>query len=50
MLARLKTVVDEEIEKLKKTPPEPREVERVKNGIEASFLNQMETIEARPTS
>ena len=47
VLARLKTVVDEEIEKLKQTPPETREVERVKNGIEASFLNQMETIEGK---
>jgi zinc protease len=47
VLARLKTVVDEEIEKLKRTPPETREVERVKNGIEASFLNQMETIEGK---
>ena len=47
VLARIKTIVDEEIEKLKKTPPEAREVERVKNGIEASFLNQMETIEAK---
>jgi zinc protease len=46
-LARIKTIVDEEIEKLKNAPPETREVERVKNGIEASFLNQMETIEGK---
>jgi zinc protease len=47
VLARVKTIVDEEIEKLKKAPPDSREVERVKNGIEASFLNQMETIETK---
>ena len=46
-LARIKTIVDEEIDKLKQAPPEAREVERVKNGIEASFLNQMETIEGK---
>ena len=47
VLSRIKTIVDEEIEKLKAAPPEAREVERVKNGIEASFLNQMETIETK---
>jgi zinc protease len=47
VLARIKTIVDEEIEKLKQAPPDAREVERVKNGIEASFLNQMETIDGK---
>ena len=47
VLARLKTIVDEEIEKLRQSPPDAREVERVKNGIEASFLNQMETIDGK---
>ena len=47
VLSRLKTIVDEEIEKLKNAPPEPREVERAKNGYEALFLNQMETIQAK---
>ena len=47
VLSRIKTIVDEEIEKLKSAAPDAREVERVKNGIEASFLNQMETIEAK---
>jgi zinc protease len=47
VLSRMKTIVDEEIEKLRNAPPDAREVERVKNGIEASFLNQMETIEGK---
>jgi zinc protease len=46
-LARITAIVDEEFEKLRNAPPEAREVERVKNGIEANFLSQMETIEAK---
>ena len=38
VLERIKTIVDEELEKLRNAPPDAREVERVKNGIEASFL------------
>jgi zinc protease len=46
-LARITAIVDEELEKLRNAPPAAREVERVKNGIEANFLSQMETIEAK---
>jgi zinc protease len=46
-LARITAIVDEEIQKLRDAPPDAREVERVKNGIEAMFLSQMETIEAK---
>ena len=44
VLARLTTVIDEEIEKLKAAPPADRELTRVKNGIEASFFSGMETV------
>jgi zinc protease len=44
VLERIKTIVDEELEKLRNAPPDAREVERVKNGLEASFIGQMETI------
>jgi zinc protease len=47
VLARLTRLADEELEKLRNGPPEAREVERVKNGIEASFFSQIETIEAK---
>ena len=47
VLARLTRLADEELEKLRNAPPEAREVERVKNGIEASFFSQIETIEAK---
>ena len=52
MLEQLKTIVDEEIEKLRDAPPDAREVERVMNSIEASFFSRMETVGvgARPTS
>ena len=42
VLGRIKTIIDEEIEKLKAAPPEAREVQRALNGIESSFLNQMQ--------
>ena len=44
-LAKITGIVDEELQKLRNAPPESREVERVKNGIEASFLDQIETVE-----
>jgi zinc protease len=42
VLAKIKTIIDEEIEKLKQTPPDAREVQRALNGIESSFLNSMQ--------
>lgn len=47
VLERIKVIVDEELEKLRNAPPEAREVERVKNGIESSFLSQMEVVAAK---
>jgi zinc protease len=46
-LSRITAIVDEEVQKLAASPPEAREVDRVRNGIEASFLGQMETIESK---
>ncbi|HSG00684.1 MAG TPA: pitrilysin family protein [Vicinamibacterales bacterium] len=43
-LAKLKAIVDEEIEKLRSAPPDAREVERALNQAEASFYNRMERI------
>jgi len=43
-LAKLKALVDEELEALKTTPPEPRELERALNQIEASFYSRMERV------
>ncbi len=42
VLAKIKSLIDEEIEKLKQTPPDIREVQRALNGIESSFLNAMQ--------
>jgi zinc protease len=42
VLARIQTIIDEEVEKLKTTPPDVREVQRALNGIESSFLNSMQ--------
>jgi zinc protease len=43
-LAKLKAIVDEELEKLRAAAPEPREIERALNQVEASFYNRMERI------
>jgi zinc protease len=43
-LAAITRVVDDELNRLRATPPEPRELDRVRNGIEASFVHGMETI------
>ena len=40
----LRTVIDEEIDKLAASPPEARELERALNQIEASFLRQAERV------
>ncbi|MGH9147046.1 MAG: M16 family metallopeptidase [Vicinamibacterales bacterium] len=43
-IEELQKVIDEELEKLKATPPDVREVERAFNQIEASFYGQMERV------
>lgn len=44
LLARIRSIVDEEIATLQKTPPSPREFERAINQVEASFYNRMESV------
>lgn len=43
-LDEIQKVIDEEIERLAATPPEAREMERVRNQIEASFLRRAERV------
>ena len=43
-ITEIQTIIDEEVEKLRQTPPEPREFERAMNWIEASFYNRMESV------
>jgi zinc protease len=43
-LARIVGIVDEELEKLRNAPPDAREVERVRNSVQASFIGAMETV------
>ena len=43
-LARLAGIVDEELEKLRNAAPDARELDRVKNSIESSFIGNMETV------
>jgi zinc protease len=47
VLERIKGIVDEELEKLRSTPPEAREVDRARNGYESGFLSQMEVVAAK---
>jgi zinc protease len=42
--AELQSAIDEEVERLKREPPTPREVERARNQIEASFYRRMERV------
>jgi len=44
LIDRIRTIVDEEIGKLQKAPPTPREFQRAINQIEASFYNRMESV------
>ena len=44
LLDRIRTIVDEEIATLQKTPPSAREFERAINQVEASFYNRMESV------
>jgi zinc protease len=43
-LDKLKAIIDEELNRLREAPPEPREMERVMNGLESSFYSQMERV------
>jgi zinc protease len=43
-LEKLKTIVDEELQRLRDAPPDDREVQRVINQTEASFFSRMENI------
>src|SRR5439155_12996836 len=43
-LDRIKAVIDEELEKLRQTPPAERELQRELNGYEASFYRRMERV------
>ena len=47
LLARITTLVDEELMKLRSAPPDPREMARAQNGIQASFVSGMETVAAK---
>lgn len=40
----IKDIIDEELNRLRQNPPEPREVQRAVNQIEASFYRQMERV------
>ncbi len=43
-LAEIQMVIDEEIDRLRREPPDAREVERAVNQIEASFYRRMERV------
>jgi zinc protease len=43
-LAEMQKIIQEEIDRLKQEPPQPREVERAMNQYEASFLDQLESV------
>ncbi len=43
-LNELQRVIDEEVHTIAESGPAPREVERVQNGVEASFLDRMERV------
>jgi zinc protease len=44
VLERIRAIVDEELELLRKAPPSEREVRRVLNQTEASFYSRMESV------
>jgi len=43
-IADIRKIIDEEIDRLRREPPDEREVQRAKNQIEASFYRQMERV------
>ncbi len=47
LLGRITAIVDEELSRLRDAPPDDRELARVKNGIEASFVASMETVASK---
>jgi zinc protease len=49
-LSKIIAVVDEELDKLRKAAPTPREVDRVKNGYEAAYFSSLEQIERKADS
>ena len=44
MIDQVRTIVDEELQTLRETPPADRELERAVNQIEASFYDRMEQV------
>jgi zinc protease len=48
--AELQKVIDEELEKLRREPPDAREVQRAINQIEASFYRRMERVSNKADS
>jgi zinc protease len=48
--ADLQKAIDEELEKLRREPPEAREVQRAINQIEASFYRRMERVSNKADS
>ena len=49
-LDKLKAIIDEELQKLRDTPPTEREMQRVMNGLEAGFYGQMERVNGQARS
>jgi zinc protease len=47
ILETLKGYIDEELARLRTTPPDAREVERVRNRLQTSFFSIMETVESK---
>jgi len=43
-IAEIQKVIDEELDRLRREAPEPREVQRAINGVEASFYRAMERV------
>lgn len=43
-LARITSIIDEELDKLRAAAPDERELTRVRNSIQASFFGSMETV------
>ena len=49
VMDKLKALVDEELNRLRESPPEPREVERVVNGIASRMYTRMEGTNGQAT-
>ena len=46
-LDELKKLIDEELERLRATPPTSREIERTVNGVEANFYDRLERLQGK---